>query len=303
MTGAALERLSARHAGRRIDAVVSRRAAALRLLRVDDVDLVEPTASTHPAPGAAGVILAPWPNRVEGARWTHDGVERMLPLTDPANGHSNHGLLLERDWDVTARSDDSVTLQTELRPGDGYPFHLELTTRYALDAAGVTVTHEVRNRSAGPAPFALGAHPYLCVGENPVESLVLTIEADRALVLDAGWIPRGERPVDGTRWDLRSGRVVAEIDPHSGYTALQEWDGRVVHRLTAPDGSGVRMWADRRFGWVQVYLATDFVGDRGARPALAIEPMSAPPNALRTGEGLAWIEPGGRWTAEWGVGV
>ena len=305
MSGGAdgLVRLGGRRAGRTVEAVISRRAAALRVLRVDGTDLVEPTAATHPAPGpgAAGAVLAPWPNRVEGARWTHDGVERMLPLTDPANGHSNHGLLLDRDWDLSDVTAESVTLQTRLEPSRGYPFRLELSTRYSLEGAGVVVSHEVRNLGAEAAPFALGAHPYLSVGAHPVESSTLTISADRALVLDAGWIPRDEREVGGTRWDLRAGRRVAEIDPHSGYTALRVVDGQVVHRLTAPDGSGVELWAEERFGWVQVYLAPDFASDRGARAALAVEPMTAPPNAFVTKRALHWIKPNEGWTAKWGI--
>jgi aldose 1-epimerase len=228
-------------------------------------------------------------------------VERRLPVSDPQNGHSNHGLLLDRDWDVLERGRDSVTMSTRLDASPGYPFRLDLSTRYALDAAGVTVTHEVRNLSAGPAPFALGAHPYLRVGAHPVDSLTLTIEADRALEFDGGWIPRGEHAVAGTRRDLRSGRRVADIDPHSGYTGLRVRDSRHVHRLTAPDGSGVQLWADARFGWVQVYLAPDFAADRGPRSALAVEPMTAPPNALRTGDGLAWIAPDALWAAQWGI--
>ncbi|GLK16190.1 aldose epimerase [Herbiconiux flava] len=300
-----LLRLNGMHAGRRIDALVSRRAAALRLLAVDGLHLVEPTAATEPAPGAAGAILAPWPNRVEGARWTHEGVERRLPVGDPENGHANHGLLLERDWDVVELSDDAVTLRTALEPSQGYPFRLELTTRYALDGGpegvGVSVQHEAVNRSAEASPFALGAHPYLCVDDRPGDDLTLTIDAERALVLDEGWIPRGEREVAGTRWDLRSGRRLTEIDPHSGYTALRSRGGQVVHRLEAPDGARVELWADAVFEWVQVYRAADLTTDRGTRSALAVEPMSAPPNALRTGRGLHWIGPGEGWNAGWGI--
>lgn len=305
-----LLRLGGMREGRRIEAVVSRRAAALRLLAVDGLHLVEPTASTEPAPGAAGAVLAPWPNRVEGARWTLDGVERRLPVGDPENGHANHGLLLDRDWDVVEHTDGAVVLRTVLEPSPGYPFRLELTTRYALDPGnpgsagsglGVSVQHEAVNRSAEAAPFALGAHPYLCVGDRPGDELTLTIDAERALVLDEGWIPRGERAVEGTRWDLRGGRRLTEIDPHSGYTALRSRGGRVLHRLEAPDGAAVELWADAVFGWVQVYRATGFATDRGVRSALAVEPMSAPPNALRTGRGLHWIGPGKAWRAGWGI--
>jgi aldose 1-epimerase len=35
--------------------------------------------------------------------------------------------------------------------------------------------------------------------------------------------------------------------------------------------------------------------------ALAVEPMTAPANALNTGEGVRWLEPEETWTVQWGI--
>ena len=37
------------------------------------------------------------------------------------------------------------------------------------------------------------------------------------------------------------------------------------------------------------------------RRGLAVEPMTCPPNAFRTGEGLIVLEPGGSFTGAWGI--
>jgi aldose 1-epimerase len=37
------------------------------------------------------------------------------------------------------------------------------------------------------------------------------------------------------------------------------------------------------------------------RRAVAIEPMTCPPNALRTGTDVVRLEPGLEWTARWGI--
>jgi aldose 1-epimerase len=37
------------------------------------------------------------------------------------------------------------------------------------------------------------------------------------------------------------------------------------------------------------------------RRAVAIEPMTCPPNALRTGEGVIELEEGEKWHASWGI--
>ena len=46
-----------------------------------------------------------------------------------------------------------------------------------------------------------------------------------------------------------------------------------------------------------------FVTDKfpGRDCAVALEPMTAPANALNSGEGLRWLEPGGTFSAEWGI--
>jgi aldose 1-epimerase len=36
---------------------------------------------------------------------------------------------------------------------------------------------------------------------------------------------------------------------------------------------------------------------------MAIEPMTCPPNALRTGTGLLVLRQGERWEASWGIAV
>lgn len=282
-------------------ATISRRAAALRGLSVAGIDLVEPTAAREPAPGLAGATLAPWPNRVEGARWTLDGAEQLLEVTEPEFGHANHGLLLDTDYEVVAEGAELLELRTIVRDRSGYPFRLEVTVRYTLEARGVRVRHAVRNLSAAAAPVAMGAHPYLRVGDEPVQGSLLRIAARTALAIDDTHIPRGTFDVHGTAWDLRDGRTVGDVVPHAAYTGLDADGGIVVHALTSPSGRRVELWAEPDFAWVQVYVAHGFESDRGATTAIAIEPMTAPPNALRSGEGLRWLEPGQRWAAQWGI--
>jgi aldose 1-epimerase len=38
-----------------------------------------------------------------------------------------------------------------------------------------------------------------------------------------------------------------------------------------------------------------------ARRGLAVEPMTCPPQAFRTGEDVIRLEPGERWSGEWGI--
>jgi aldose 1-epimerase len=62
----------------------------------------------------------------------------------------------------------------------------------------------------------------------------------------------------------------------------------------------VTVWADSAWPWMQV-----FTGDLPdiRRQGLAVEPMTCPPQSLRTGEDLIRLEPGEGWSGEWGLDV
>ena len=79
-------------------------------------------------------------------------------------------------------------------------------------------------------------------------------------------------------------------------------DGRALARLEDPtDGRFVELWVDGGFRYLMVYTA-DQVGDhQRRRRAVAIEPMTCPPDAFRTGTDLVELDPGESWQATWGL--
>ena len=60
----------------------------------------------------------------------------------------------------------------------------------------------------------------------------------------------------------------------------------------------VAVWVDESWPWLQV-----FTGDLPdiRRRGLAVEPMTCPPQAFRTGEDVIRLEPGESWSGEWGI--
>lgn len=276
-------------------AVVSDRAAALRALRIGGIDLVEPTLESPDPPAMSGVILAPWPNRVEKATWTFRGRQFRLAVTEPEFGHANHGLLTRTDFEaVNPNTADVLRMRSRIASAVGYPFTVEVEVEYRLLFDGLAVGLTARNRGDDPAPLALGAHPYLRIGHAPTESLTVQIDADAAYTLDATHIPRARFDVTGTPWDLRDGRPVADSPPHATFERTAP-RGDLVHSLIAPDGRAVELRAAPDFRWTQLYVARDFPADDGPRHAVAIEPMTAPPNGLRTGAGIRTLQPGQTW--------
>lgn len=276
-------------------------AASLRTFTVGGVDVTTPYPVDSTPPFGDGIVLVPWPNRVDRGVWTLDGKEQQLDLTEPSRDNAIHGLLRYTAYDLVERTETSVTLGATVWPQHGYPFLLETTVRYALvdgpDGHALEVTHSITNRSQSKAPVAIGTHPFFTIGDVAPEELVLTLHAATRIEVDDRLIPTGTTPVEGTSYDLRQGRLLADLELDHAFADLSPVNG-VVASLRAMDGREVRLVQDEQHRWAQIFTTREFPG---TSLAVAIEPMTAPPNALATGEGLRWVEPGETWTASWGI--
>jgi len=281
-------------------AVVTQVAAGLREFTVDGVDLTEPYPESVSPPFANGIVLMPWPNRVEDGLWSLDGKPQQLDITEPARHNAIHGLLRYAGYSLVERQPNSVTLGAAVFAQHGYPFHLATTVRYELNDSGLAVTHTVQNLSAAAAPVAIGTHPFLTIGDVPTEQLTLTVHASSHFEVDDRLNPIAELPVADSRYDLRSGRLVGELDFDDAFGGVETVDG-VSAVLRAPDGREVRLAQDENHGYLQVFTTRDFPKKGGHGLAVAIEPMTAPPNAFNSGLGLKWVEPGRTWSVGWGI--
>ncbi len=282
-------------------AEIAQAGATLRGYRIGDQWLTEPTdVTTTPAAGN-GQLLVPWPNRIRDGRWELDGLPQQLPLTEPARHNASHGLLRGAEYQPAAGSAESVTLRAAIFPTGGYPFRLDHSVTWSLGEHGLSATHEVTHRAsegAPAAPVAIGAHPYLRVGDVPIRECTLQHSGRTRVLVDERLLPVGEIPVKGAD-DWRTPRVIGDVDLDTCWGDLSpDTDGLIRHRLRARDGRGVDLWAEPAFGQVQIFV-TDRLPGRTA--SIAIEPMTAPPDAFNSGIGLRWLAPGESWILSWGV--
>jgi len=287
--------------GHEVSAVVTEVAAGIRALEVDGVALVETFDESRTPPGAAGIVLVPWPNRVAGGKWMLDGAVQQLDLTEPKQDNAIHGLLRYTGYRLVSHEAHRLVQSATVFPQHGYPFLLDTSVEHVLGPDGLTVRHRIVNRSAEAAPVAVGAHPYLALGDVPIDELVLTVDASTRFLTDANQIPVSEERVQGTDFDLTQGRRIGDLDIDHGFGGVAVTDGRSIQTLTAADGRRVELWADENFGFVQVFTPQNFAADEGPRRAVAIEPMTAPADAFNSGEGLRWLAPGETWALEWGI--
>lgn len=277
-------------------------AAVLREVRVDGVRITETVPLDILPPAGCGMVLAPWPNRVRDGRWTLDGEEQQLDITEPKFGNASHGLLRNTAYRVREQSGSAITLAAAVVPQHGWPFVLDTWVRYEIEPDGLAVTHGVHNATARRAPWAVGAHPYFRVGETPIDELTITSLGVSTLDRDDRQLPVGESPVDGTERDAREGVRVGSVDLDLAYRLPALDAPRTdVAWLEAPDGSRTTVWHSPDFGWTQAFTPREFPRPEGAGLAIALEPMTAAPDALNSGDGLIWLEPGESRESSWGV--
>jgi aldose 1-epimerase len=279
-------------------AEVTEVAASIRALTIAGVNVIARYPDGMPAPGASGIVLFPWPNRVRDGRWTHDVTDRQLAITEPALHNASHGLLRFAPYRPTEELTDAVTLQAEVFPQTGYPFHLAISVTYALGDDGLTVTHRIQNVGTDAAPVALGQHPYLSLGDGPTADVTVQLDAPVRFLVDDQKVPIGEAPVDAAT-DLRTPRRLGDLELDTAYSDIaRAEDGRIRAVLRAPNGREAELWAGSGFDYLQVFTNRKYPGHD---MAVAIEPMTAPADAFNSGRGLRWLVSGELWTLEWGI--
>ncbi|KHS52097.1 aldose 1-epimerase family protein [Brevibacterium linens] len=270
-----------------------------------------------------GAVLAPWPNRIDGGRFDFAGDSHQLPITEPERNTALHGLVADVEWSVVERTESTISLEYALEPTEGYPFEFSLQVDFELAEAELRMRARALNTGSAPAPFGFGFHPWLSGGAGElVDEAQLVIPAAHWYETNERLIPTGVRPFDdGTAVpadhvsddsacmvckDFRALRLIGGtvLDDALGQPRRGD-DGWSRARLKGTDlrevvvgmGPGFRTWQA---------CTGDGLDEDLARRAIAIEPMTCPPNAFAAGEaGVDFdvVAPGDELVAEWSIAL
>jgi aldose 1-epimerase len=247
-----------------------------------------------------GQVLIPWPNRLEDGSYEFDGRRHQLPLNEPERRNAIHGLVRWATWTAVARQPHRVVMEHILYPQPGYPFCLKLSIEYALSDGGLRVRTTAANVGTVPCPYGSGAHPYLTLGAATIDRLILRMPGRTVLRSDERGLPIGDETVAGTEYDFRKPRPIGAVPLDHAFTDLDRDAGVARVALRDPDqGIWVSLWVDESYPYLMVFTGDPLADVR--RRSLAVEPMTCPPNAFRTGVGLIRLEPGATVTSTWGI--
>jgi aldose 1-epimerase len=246
-----------------------------------------------------GQVLIPWPNRIEDGTYEFGGKQHRLALTEPSARNAIHGLVRWQAWSVAEREAERVVLEHTLHAQPGYPFTLDLALEYALSNAGLRVTTTATNTGSSPCPYGSGCHPYLTLGTDTVDPLVLRAPGATVLQTDERGIPVSSTPVDD-EYDFREPRAIGTTKLDHAFTDLERGDDDLARvELHDPEsGNGVTVWLDESHAFVQLFTGDPLPGVN--RRSIAVEPMTCAPNAFRT-SGALTLAPGETTTSTWGI--
>ena len=246
-------------------------------------------------------LLYPWANRLAdfdysvGARTVqvpHD--PGLIALDD--NGLPIHGVIGGRlEWEmIHAPGPDGRSLAARLRWDESKPelfavFPFCHDVRYEARLAGGRLEIELTVEASGAdlVPLAFGFHPYLLLPGVPRERWLVELPAMRHLALDREEIPVGrEEASRARRFEL------AEQEFDDGFDGLTEPARFVV----AAEDRRLSLEFIRGYGCAQVFAPP-------SGQFICFEPMTAPTNALRSGNGLRLLSPGESYRAAFAVSV
>jgi len=283
-----------------LSAVVTEIGAALRSFRLGPRPVIWEFPAGEIDSGSRGQVLAPWPNRLEDGSYRFGEIVATAALDEPGRRNAIHGLVRWMPWRLEDRTADRATLSCVIAPQPAYPFRVGLELGYELNDGGLEVTCAATNTGADSAPFGLGFHPYLLGGSSGIDEARVQLLASRRLLLDERGLPVGEEAVAGSAFEL-DGRPLGSLVLDDCYTGLTVGpDGRWRASVALGEARS-EIWADAVFAYAMCYTGDTLADPAERRGAMAIEPMTCPPNAFRTGTDVIELRPGERWQASWGL--
>jgi aldose 1-epimerase len=269
-------------------AVVVEVGGGLRAYSAGGRELIDGYGADEMSASGRGQVLIPWPNRLEDGCYEFDGRRQQLALNEPEHRNAIHGLVRWANWTVAEREPHRAVMAHVLHPQPGYPFSLGLRVDYALTDGGLRVRTTATNLGSEP-----GAHPYLTLGAATIDGLMLRAPARTVLRADARGLPTGTQAVEHTEYDFCTPRRIGAARLDHAFTDLErDADGLARVELRDLDrGTHVSLWVDASYPYVMLFSG-DTLADVGRRRrGLAVEPMTCPPNAFRTGEALIKLAP------------
>jgi galactose mutarotase-like enzyme len=208
-----------------------------------------------------------------------------------------HGLLAASPFWTVSNVDD-VALCAHLDFGahpellGGFPFPHRLEFRASVEASRLAVRLTVTPTGDRPVPISFGFHPYFRPGSSDRRGWTIDLPVSRRAVLDERGVPTGAGD------ELAPGELSGPLGDRTFDDSFDQLsgDGGPVVFSVADERRRVTVEFRDGYSVAHVYAPTE-------SRFICFEPMTAPVDALRSGDRLRWAEPGVPFSAEFVVTV
>ena len=245
-------------------------------------------------------MLHPWANRLSSWEFELDGrrvvLDPVTPIThrDAATGTAIHGLLTASPY-WTVRDSERQVLIAELDFGAvpeyiaAFPFPHRLRYTASITGSTLMVAFAVIASGDVAVPVSFGFHPYLTLPGSIRRNWQVELPVARQALVDERMIPTGAT-VDCPRCARRPAR-----GPDLRHR-LYRLHGVVPEFSLADERRRLALTFVSGYPVAQVYAPED-------SQFICYEPMTAPIDALISGDGLNWVAPGEEFEAIFTIAV
>ena len=261
------------------------------LRRTEDLNAAAAKGSTAGIP-----FLYPWANRLAGLRYSIGDKEVSLDPSSPLLHFDDHGLPMHGvpwallSWEVIEAKQSFLSARLDWTRTDLlaiFPFRHRIEMKLTINPVELIFETTVIAGSEGAVPVSFGFHPYFGLPGIRREEWQLQLPEMRRLKLDSHGIPTGQdESFDGFDSQLD------QLSFDDGFAVIGE---RSSFSLT---GGGRRIVVE----WIAGYKYAQIFAPKG-KDYVAMEPMTAPTNALVSGQGLQFVHPGESFTAEFRIRI
>lgn len=246
-------------------------------LRYDGRDVLRPLTdeeqiAQNPYIQGSPILLPA--NRTYLGKFSFEGVDYELPITEPRTNSHLHGLVHREPFELISATEDSVTMKLS-NCGKVYPFSFDLTVTYAIDGEGFSQTYVITNTDTRNMPYTFSLHSTF----TEPESFVMPVECRQ----------------EHDKIDIPTGRFVPLTDQEQRYNTGSPSKGIYVVGYFKSAGNTARIGdilytvSDNFDCWI-TYNA------RGSAGFICIEPQAGLVNGLNIDGGCRVLAPGGSAT-------
>ena len=228
--------------------------------------------------------LSPYVCRIKNGEYTFDDIQFSIGKFG-FDENMIHGLMYDMPFEVVHQQADDVMAMVQMETcypatDPGFPFQYTILIEYVLQQNELTVNTMVLNQHDGVIPMADGWHPYFTFGSN-INECQFKMASDTMLEFDEKLIPTGEA-LAYTKF--QEAELIGDTFLDNSFLLQRPLSGPACIFSDPNQQLQLEVTPDPSYPILQVYTPP-------SRNSIAIENLSAAPDAFNNRIGLIYMEP------------